>query len=191
MTTLIAPTAAVDPAADPALRLLLTAAVLVNDASLAAEPDGLHLTGDPTETALLVAALKAGIEPGTLRREWPRRREIPFDPARRMMASFHDTPDDGQAVFVKGAPGVVLDLCQHRQTALGPVPLAEADRLATARRIRNPVDSRNAIDDAFDDITYNKGEEVLSMFEAWLGYMGEDRPGSTRRPRAAVAEAGA
>ena len=44
-----------------------------------------------------------------------------------------------------------------------------ADRLATARRIRNPVGSRNAIDDAFDDITYNKGEEVLSMFEAWLG----------------------
>ncbi|HEX5129904.1 MAG TPA: M1 family aminopeptidase, partial [Usitatibacter sp.] len=45
----------------------------------------------------------------------------------------------------------------------------EADRLATARRIRNPVTTRNAIDDAFDDITYNKGEEVLSMFEAWMG----------------------
>jgi alanyl aminopeptidase len=45
----------------------------------------------------------------------------------------------------------------------------EADRLASARRIRNPVTSRNAIDDAFDDITYSKGEEVLSMFEAWLG----------------------
>ena len=49
-----------------------------------------------------------------------------------------------------------------------------ADRLATARRIRNPVTSRNAIDDAFDDITYSKGEEVLAMFEAWLG------PGSFR-----------
>ena len=45
----------------------------------------------------------------------------------------------------------------------------EADRLASARRIRNPVTSRNGIDDAFDDITYSKGEEVLSMFEAWLG----------------------
>jgi alanyl aminopeptidase len=45
----------------------------------------------------------------------------------------------------------------------------EADRLASARRIRNAVESRNAIDDAFDDITYSKGEEVLSMFEAWLG----------------------
>ena len=50
-----------------------------------------------------------------------------------------------------------------RSTAL------EADRLATARRVRNPVTSKNAIDDAFDDITYYKGEEVLSMFEGWLG----------------------
>jgi alanyl aminopeptidase len=52
---------------------------------------------------------------------------------------------------------------QSRNSAL------EADRLASARRIRNPVESRNQIDDAFDDITYNKGEEVLSMFEGWLG----------------------
>jgi alanyl aminopeptidase len=45
----------------------------------------------------------------------------------------------------------------------------EADRLASARSIRNPVERRNQIDDAFDDITYSKGEEVLAMFEGWLG----------------------
>ena len=45
----------------------------------------------------------------------------------------------------------------------------DADRLATARRIRNAVENRNSIDDAFDDITYYKGQEVLWMFEAWLG----------------------
>jgi alanyl aminopeptidase len=45
----------------------------------------------------------------------------------------------------------------------------EADRLASARRIRNPVEAKNQIDDAFDDITYSKGEEVLAMFEGWLG----------------------
>ena len=44
-----------------------------------------------------------------------------------------------------------------------------ADRLASARSIAAPIESRNAIDDAFDDITYNKGEEVLAMFEAWIG----------------------
>jgi alanyl aminopeptidase len=44
-----------------------------------------------------------------------------------------------------------------------------ADRLASARSIAAPVETRNSIDDAFDDITYNKGEEVLAMFEAWIG----------------------
>jgi aminopeptidase N len=45
----------------------------------------------------------------------------------------------------------------------------ELDRLASARRIRNPVLEKNDIPDAFDDITYLKGAAVLSMFENWFG----------------------
>lgn len=44
-----------------------------------------------------------------------------------------------------------------------------ADRLATARQVHNPVRDRNDVDGAFDEITYSKGAEVLSMFESWLG----------------------
>ena len=43
-----------------------------------------------------------------------------------------------------------------------------ADRLASARRIRNPVTGYDDIDAAFDPITYDKGGEVLAMFEAWI-----------------------
>ncbi|HET7364175.1 MAG TPA: M1 family metallopeptidase [Burkholderiales bacterium] len=45
----------------------------------------------------------------------------------------------------------------------------ELDRLASARRIRNPVAEKNDIHDAFDDITYLKGAAVLSTFENWFG----------------------
>ena len=45
----------------------------------------------------------------------------------------------------------------------------EADRLASARRVHNPVVVKNDVEGAFDDITYQKGSEVLAMFEAWLG----------------------
>jgi alanyl aminopeptidase len=45
----------------------------------------------------------------------------------------------------------------------------ELDRLAAARRIRNPVLEKNDIPDAFDSITYQKGAAVLSMFESWFG----------------------
>src|SRR5438067_2885231 len=42
----------------------------------------------------------------------------------------------------------------------------ELDRLASARRVRNPVVEKNELFGAFDAITYNKGAAVLSMFEA-------------------------
>jgi len=44
----------------------------------------------------------------------------------------------------------------------------ELDRLASARRVRNPVLEKNDIFGAFDAITYNKGAAVLAMFEAAL-----------------------
>ena len=124
------------PASDPHVALLLTAAVVVNDATAVAAPDGLRLTGDPTESALLVAAAKAGLDPAAAARAWPRRREIPFDPARRMMATFNDAPGGGQAVFVKGAPSVVLDLSRRRQTAGGAIPLGDAERQAVVEANR-------------------------------------------------------
>jgi len=117
----------VAPLTDPHFTLLLTAAALCNDASLRAAPDGLHLLGDPTESALLVVAAKAGLDPGELSRAWPRHREIPFDPASRLMATFHVMPGAGPVLLAKGAPGVILERATHRHTAAGPVPLTDED----------------------------------------------------------------
>ena len=123
-----------DPLADAGLARLLTVGALVNDATVEARADGLTLHGDPTETALLVLGVKAGLDPGTLAREWPRRRAIPFDAATRLMATFHETPDGGRALLVKGAPGVVLE-----RTTLGAGERAarlEANRALAARGLR-------------------------------------------------------
>ena len=45
----------------------------------------------------------------------------------------------------------------------------EEDILESARRIRQPIESRGDIRNAFDTITYQKGATVIGMFEAWLG----------------------
>jgi P-type Ca2+ transporter type 2C len=119
---------AIAPGEDPRLRVLLTVGALVNNANAVAGPDGLELHGDPTEAALLVVALKAGLDPAQLGREWPRRREIPFDPALRMMATFQASPAHGPVLLVKGAPGVVLDLSRRRHASTGVVSLDEPDR---------------------------------------------------------------
>ena len=56
-----------------------------------------------------------------------------------------------------------LDLLDAVHEAMG------ADSLASARRIRQPIESPHDIENAFDDITYSKGAGVLAMFERWLG----------------------
>jgi len=44
-----------------------------------------------------------------------------------------------------------------------------ADSLATARRIRQPIESNDDIHNAFDGITYGKGAAVTRMFETYVG----------------------
>jgi magnesium-transporting ATPase (P-type) len=103
----------IDPVRDTELRALLEAAVLCNDAKLHGPEDvepRWRPIGDPTEVALVSAAIKGGIVPDEIRSRCPRRAEIPFDPAAKMMATQHAVPG-GTQVIVKGAPEAILELC--------------------------------------------------------------------------------
>lgn len=51
----------------------------------------------------------------------------------------------------------------------GRAYVMKQDSLATARKIREPIRSRDDIQNAFDSITYGKGEAILQMFESWVG----------------------
>lgn len=48
------------------------------------------------------------------------------------------------------------------------VDAMEADSLASARQIRQPIETEHDIHNAFDPITYSKGSAVLGMFERYL-----------------------
>jgi magnesium-transporting ATPase (P-type) len=100
--------------ADPALRDLLSAAALCNDAELLPPKDpraSWSVLGDPTEAALLVLASKAGLPIETLRRVAPREAELPFDADAKLMATRHRMADAPRRVWIKGAPEAVLRLC--------------------------------------------------------------------------------
>ena len=45
----------------------------------------------------------------------------------------------------------------------------EADSLVAARKIRQPIETKDDIANAFDGITYQKGASVIRMFESWVG----------------------
>jgi len=116
------------------LRALLEAGALCNDAQLhgpaEVEPRWTPI-GDPTEVALVTLAIKGGVLPADVRARFARSAELPFDPAAKMMATQHVTPD-GPRVIIKGAPEMVLELCRGED---GQRFHAHADRLA-ARALR-------------------------------------------------------
>ncbi|MGD0048869.1 MAG: M1 family metallopeptidase [Bryobacteraceae bacterium] len=45
----------------------------------------------------------------------------------------------------------------------------ESDSLVTARQIRQPIEAKDDVANAFDGITYEKGAAVIRMFEVWTG----------------------
>ncbi len=105
----------VDLAGYPGSRLLLRAATLCNDAHLEDDNgEGWRMVGDPTEGALVVAAAKANLWQRELAQEYPRLNEIPFDATRKRMTTLHPDPRYGDYVaYVKGAPDLLLELCNR------------------------------------------------------------------------------
>jgi P-type Ca2+ transporter type 2C len=100
--------ATVDPPAE--LLDVLGACVLCSDAQLVRDGEQWRVQGDPTEGALLVAAVKAGLDKRDLEARCPRVHEIPFTAEGKRMTTLHTTPD-GPVAFSKGAPEVVLAAC--------------------------------------------------------------------------------
>ncbi len=92
---------------------VLTAGALCSDAALRAAQDGaLRAVGDPTEAALVDAALAEGLSKTDLERDHPRVAELPFDSDRKLMSTVHRW-GGGYRVLVKGAPDVLLSRCTH------------------------------------------------------------------------------
>jgi Ca2+-transporting ATPase len=132
---------AVDPDDYYDVGVLLRGALLCNDATLervdgAEGPDRLRMVGDPTEGALVVAAAKANMWREKVEDTYPRVAEVPFDSARKRMATIHSRDSrHGYIAFVKGAPDVLLDYCSRA--------LARGQELPLSPEIRDRVERTN------------------------------------------------
>ena len=129
-----------DTDAAPETSPLLLAAALCNDAHLVAGDgeEASRTIGDPTETALLIAAERFGIHPDSLDERLPRLAEFPFDSVRKRMATLHRAESDNDGlpgglagpVFaaVKGSPDSILELATHVLDHGRLLPLTETIR---------------------------------------------------------------
>ncbi len=140
--SLAAPAGARAGVAVGAQQLLLQAGVLCSDAELKRESDGRwDVLGDPTEGALVVVAAKAEIDAFALRSHNDRLAEIPFSSERQLMAVWVGDPSgslqaplgaaaEGSHTLMisKGAPEVILSLCNRWLDGGGMAPLEENER---------------------------------------------------------------
>ncbi|SHF96260.1 Ca2+-transporting ATPase [Mariniphaga anaerophila] len=133
------------------IKVLLEDAALCSDASFKAETNGVGVTGDPTEIALVVAAAKAHLDVDLLRNNHPRKDVIPFDSESKFMATLNENTT--QRILIKGAPEVILKRCATHlsgETLEQDTVLAEMERLgskgmrvlAVAQKTRNHSENR-------------------------------------------------
>lgn len=94
-----------------AVKKLLTYASLCCDGSVLFKEDGseTHI-GDPTETAIVLAAHKNGAPKDEINEKYPRLAEIPFDSDRKLMSTVNSI-DGKNIVIVKGAFDMMAERC--------------------------------------------------------------------------------
>ena len=143
-----------DPYDHPEILALLTGGLLASDARLepvSSEETGpqndreYRMVGDPTEGALVVAAAKAGLWRDEVEDRLPRVAEIPFDSDRKRMTTIHrgqprglEEPGGAEYVaYVKGAPDVMLSLCDTILENGVEVPLTQGRRQHIENVIRD------------------------------------------------------
>jgi cation-transporting P-type ATPase F len=138
-------------------RECLVAGVLCNDSALRGENGRWVADGDPTETALVAAAQVAGLDPGALHDELPRVDVLPFESARRLMATVHRRADGSRVGYLKGAVEEVLARCgdgvdrdavlrrQRELAASGLRVLAFARFVPTTRPLESEVDGVGSV----------------------------------------------
>lgn len=101
-----------DEASLKGLRTLLRIGLLCNESRMIEEDGLLRVDGDPTEGALIVSAMKAGLDLDAEKKKHPQLGIIPFESDRGFMATLHQH-NGKRLIFLKGAPERVLDMCTN------------------------------------------------------------------------------
>lgn len=155
------------PSLNPSLSLLLTAGALCNDATFSHHPSDPSL-GDPTEVALVVAAVHFGLHKDQLEQTLSRIAEIPFDSDRKRMTTVHRLEREPEGLkwtgwsselasithgsdatapflaFTKGAVSSLLDISTHVwvKNRLEPLDQAWYERILTMTQQHAQVGTR-------------------------------------------------
>jgi len=160
------------------LFMSLRIGLLCNESRLEQEDGEYRVDGDPTEGALIVSALKGGLNPEKEQHLYKRIAILPFESERGFMATLHAfNRGSKKLVFVKGAPEKVLELCTTCMVSGGlrsEAILQTADRFAK-EGMRVLAMAYREVDGSFGELSEEtvRGSYVLAGIQ---GMMDPPRP---------------
>jgi Ca2+-transporting ATPase len=175
------PAEPVNPGDESDLIQALTTAARCNNATVSPRGDDAdywQVIGDPTEGALVVAALKAGIEARD--REQHVLYEIPFDSERKTMSVVLRESNGTRVMHSKGAPEVILAKCIAEQRGGQIEPLTD-DRRSQLLRSNSEMAGRalRVLGLAYRDHSATQGtgyDETDLTFAGLVGMIDPPRP---------------
>ncbi|DAB30443.1 MAG TPA: carbonate dehydratase [Sulfurimonas sp. UBA12504] len=99
---------------DALLMEFAEAGYLCNESYLLNQEGKYTISGDPTEGALIVSALKCGCEEHQVNSFYPRVDILPFESDRQYMATLHtDTKNCQNVLFIKGSLEKIVSICDY------------------------------------------------------------------------------
>ncbi|OLS26477.1 MAG: Calcium-transporting ATPase 1 [Candidatus Heimdallarchaeota archaeon LC_2] len=115
---------------------LFRSGVLCNNAKLNKINGKLTEIGDPTEVALLRVALRAEYNLDIMEKRYLLRDELPFDSERKRMTTVHeDTKEHEFLSYTKGAPDILLEMCEGYLSGEQILPLNDEVRANITNKI--------------------------------------------------------
>ena len=119
-----------DPENAPTLIECLRAGVLCNDSILLNNNKDWQIQGDPTEGALLVAAIKGDTDPAEHTNRFPRLDALPFESEHQYMATLHKSEETNKRlIYLKGAVEAVLARCNSQLDAGSSISALDSDKI--------------------------------------------------------------
>jgi len=113
------------------LKLLLKIGMLCGNTRIIGSGEtGIDIEGDPTEVALVRAAIDAGFDRESVFSAYRRVREIPFDSDRKLMSVVCRSRSGELFLFAKGAPEVIMERCSR-------IMIADMERDITPEDLEN------------------------------------------------------
>jgi Ca2+-transporting ATPase len=173
-----------DPAKDKCLLHCLEIGVLCNNSILKhnnigitglwrrGTSSGWSIEGDPTEGAIVIAAAKANIWRSVVEKNQQRLAEIPFESERCRMSVVYEK-SNGNIIYVKGAPDVILDMCQHYSSNNGEIVLSSAAKVEILAENEKMTDQAlRVLAVAYRQITKVEANHVSEDLEKNLVFVG-------------------